>query len=367
MLKAMIVDDYQIFRRCIRDLDIWGEKSGFIITDEAEDGNSALNILHKRSVDLVITDIRMPFVNGLELLKAINAEGLCPCVILISEFSEFEYARQGIQNGAFDYILKPVDLNDLLKKLQRAEKFIQVRKTDLKIKHNLDMMISQKIDDHYPKEIVNYILKSITDGDEKAVGISTTLFETICYDVNYDPYKAALILDRAILKITTEVDRIYPWSHKLTNIRSFVDGNLTKKSELSQIKENFIKLIENIISLIKKYELGIGESSMVRMACKVSLEHLDSQISINEIAQSLFISKAYLCELFKDKTGLTFSQYITIIKIERSKFLISENELKIYEIANLLGYEDNVYFSHLFKKITGMSPSEYKQNPGSCD
>ena len=75
-----------------------------------------------------------------------------------------------------------------------------------------------------------------------------------------------------------------------------------------------------------------------------------------------YINKSYFCKIFKEKTNTTFNNYLTAIRINKSKNLILENKLKIYEIAEMVGFNDSKYFAKIFKEVTGLTPSEYKQN-----
>lgn len=145
MLQIMIVDDVNIARRELRRLKLWGEKTGFVISEEASNGYEALEKLRKSNIDLVITDIRMPKVDGIELLKGIVQEKLCPCVVILSDHSEFMYARQGLVLGAFDYILKPVDEEELDKLLQRARDFILGKRLEEQRIKQLEKKLVEKV------------------------------------------------------------------------------------------------------------------------------------------------------------------------------------------------------------------------------
>ncbi|NLL96232.1 MAG: helix-turn-helix transcriptional regulator [Clostridiaceae bacterium] len=88
---------------------------------------------------------------------------------------------------------------------------------------------------------------------------------------------------------------------------------------------------------------------------------MEDDISVKNIAERLYISKAYLSELFKEATGIPLSEYISMVKIERAKFLLSTTNMKAYEIADALGYNDHEYFSKVFKQKTGLSPTVYRR------
>lgn len=125
MYNILVVDDREVFRRKLKRMPYWEECNGkFRISGEASNGLEALEFLRKQKIDLVLTDIRMPMVDGISLLKQIKQENLCSCVILLSEYAEFSYAREGILNGAFDYIVKPIDNAKVEDSFERAYTFL---------------------------------------------------------------------------------------------------------------------------------------------------------------------------------------------------------------------------------------------------
>jgi len=89
--------------------------------------------------------------------------------------------------------------------------------------------------------------------------------------------------------------------------------------------------------------------------------HYAEPLSLNVVSESVFLSPSYFSSLFKEYTKLTFSEYMTKVRIEKAKGLLERLDLNITEIAGEVGYEDFNYFSQVFKKITGLSPSEYRK------
>ncbi|MCR5278942.1 MAG: response regulator [Lachnospiraceae bacterium] len=89
--------------------------------------------------------------------------------------------------------------------------------------------------------------------------------------------------------------------------------------------------------------------------------YADPDLSVSKVADILFMNKSYLCTLFKKETGDTINVYITRSRIEAAQKLISEDRIPIYEVADRVGINDSNYFSTLFKKCTGLSPSEYRE------
>jgi two-component system response regulator YesN len=104
MYKVMLVEDSEVMLKEIRRLKCWRDAPDFVVSYEARNGCEALQQLTGTLIDLVITDIRMPKVNGLELLQKIKERELAKAVVILSEYREFNYARQGMVLGAFDYL-----------------------------------------------------------------------------------------------------------------------------------------------------------------------------------------------------------------------------------------------------------------------
>lgn len=120
LCKVLIVDDEFLVRQGIKHHMNW-EAEGFQIVGEASNGEEGLEQVHLLQPDIVITDIVMPVMDGETFVRTLKASHPQIEVIVLSSFSEFEYVRSTLQNGAADYILKPkLDTNELLQVLQRT-------------------------------------------------------------------------------------------------------------------------------------------------------------------------------------------------------------------------------------------------------
>ena len=132
MYKILLAEDDSALRYVYSKMKTWMEH-GFEIAAEASNGRAALELLEKQHFDLVITDIRMPLVDGLTLLKEIKKRKISVFSILISSYNEFEYARQGLILGAFDFIVKPVNEASLAEVLERAKIYLEENKQSCEI------------------------------------------------------------------------------------------------------------------------------------------------------------------------------------------------------------------------------------------
>ncbi|XEC95702.1 response regulator [Paenibacillus tarimensis] len=142
MYRVMIVDDEPLVTCGIARLIDWKSK-GFTIIGEAFDGLSALQTIREQKPDVVISDIRMPGLDGIELLDRLQEEAIEAEVILVSGYAEFAYAQQAIKLGAFDYLLKQIDKAQLLKTIERLKEKLDKKKQEAK---EFDLLLNDLFD-----------------------------------------------------------------------------------------------------------------------------------------------------------------------------------------------------------------------------
>lgn len=361
MFKVMIVDDIEFMRRELKRLKVWGEQTGFTIYDEASNGQEALKKLELNHVDLIITDIRMPVVDGLELLKKVRDNNLAHCVVLLSEHCEFGYARQGIVLGAFDYIAKPINEDEFRALLHRAGKYIEGKKLEEEMIKQLEDKVAEKIEMFFPVLYIKQVLELLKNGDSGTLQKIEDMIEATYVSLGRDIIKTSVIINKAVDEIVFKISSSYPWLNKFINIKLVQDTDLSKLNDLCQVKEISSDIIQRILKAIKLLLICGQDNELINRVCLYVLENIDSNLSLTSISENLYVNKTYLSETFKQRTGVSLVEYMTMAKLERAKKLIQDKGLKIYEISQKLGYDDNSYFSNIFKKYTGLTPTEFKQ------
>lgn len=361
MHKVFIVDDMELVRREVKRLKLWGEPSGFIIVDEAENGQEALKKLEKEPVDLVITDIRMPIIDGIELVKKVTEKRFAPCVALLSDYTEFNYARQGFIYGAFDYLGKPVDEGELSKLLVRVKQYLTERRQEEEKLKQLEGIAEEKLETFYPAQDVERLISYIEQGDSKVIEACNSMVSSTAAAFQYDLAKTAVVINHAMYEVINAIIAKNEWIKLFLDTTSFRNNTFSKCSDWEMLKAAVCEQTEQLSSFMVKFAHSNENNNTVKQICLFALEQIDGDISVTTISERLFISKTYLSELFKQKTGLTLSQYLMMVKMERAKKLVQDGVLKNYEIAEKLKYKDIEYFSKLFKKYTGMSPNEFRR------
>ncbi|MGD8400730.1 MAG: response regulator [Bacillota bacterium] len=358
MYRVMLVDDSEVGLRAIKRLTVWREAPNFKIGGEAGNGYEALQKLTETPVDLVITDIRMPKVNGLELLEKIVKRGLAKVVVLLSEYQEFSYARQGIVSGAFDYLAKPVNEADLKKLLQRVSGYLGEKAAQEEYLRQMETQLAEKASSFYPEFEVKILAEYAARGNLHAEILARSLVQIL--HGTFDRMKVSFILQRAIAQIISIVEKQHPWAGFFINLQLLRRLDFAGSKNPEQLEDSLIDLVRELAVKIPRLYLKEGSNPIVKQACRYVLENVDTDLTTKSLAEALFLHRSYLSEVFKQQTGRCLGEYITMVKLERAKKLIKDGQLLSYQIAGKLGYKDVEYFSRIFKKYTGMPPSRYR-------
>lgn len=240
MYSIMIVEDEYLVRQGIASLVNYGQ-FGMQVISQAENGIEAWQKFQDNPADILLTDINMPQMNGLELSKLVRDQAPKCHIVFLTGYDDFDYARTAIKLGADDYLLKPFSKDDV---------------------------------------------------------------------------------EEMLAKVQTKLDK----ERKKAQIQNLVD-----QGQHSELEE------------------AIHE----RLA--------DSELSLKNLAFQLGFSPSYLSVLIKKELGLPFQDYLIQERMKKAKLLLLTTDLKIYEIAEQVGFEDMNYFSQRFKQVVGLTPRQFKK------
>ncbi len=339
-MNILIVDDMEVFRRQLKRLSIWKDER-FNLKFEASDGKEALDIILNEEVDLMIADIKMPIINGLELLKEISDLNLPLKTILLSEHNDFAFARNAIQYGAFDYLLKPVVESELVSSLEKAYESME------KSKEN-------KSDKLYYEDINSLVQVFLKDSDDFIKFLDSFLLKSPHISNGENINKS---LNQIYRDLIFSLNRNFPW------ISLYIDytNDIVIHFPPCEKSEKYIIIKNKLMPIKEKIDLLYMESNNLRTQAILTyiLKNIDSIKDINSIAEEFYLSKNHLAYIFKEDFNITLGNYISKIKIERAKFLIDQG-LRNFEVSEILNYSGSDYFEKLFKKYTSLTPSEYR-------
>lgn len=353
MIKVVIVDDEKMIRDGLAYTMPWNEM-GIEVAGTACDGEVALELIREKKPHVVLTDIRMPIMDGLQLLKTIKEEMPSIRVIILSGYDEFSYAQQAVKYGASDYLIKPVDAVELRKVMEKLiDSFHEEIFEDLPI---LELQ----------KEIRNTVEPYIT-----AIRLGNFKAAVASLDKIFDTQTFKALLDKKLKKQVVEIiDRIFRslkedgleledevHNEFLSSCRSLV--SITETGEL---KNWMYRFTEKITALVEE-----KKSDSYHMVIKKAVEyienHYNEELSAKKVAEAVHLNPNYFSHLFKKIRKESFTDYLNRVRVEKAKELMAERLYKVYEVSDMVGYKDYKYFSSTFKKIVGVSPMEYNKLP----
>lgn len=289
--------------------------------------------------DLVISEIRITGMDGLQLLRRVKQEGLCNHFVLCSEFADFQYARQGIILGAYDYFVKPLE----------AGMFYSVF---ARIRSEADEKAGRNPDD---TEKIWTFFENQDDGIFPYMGE----FSNRIYKEAGDVLAADKRMEQIFTRILNRVFEKYTWMELYLSKEDFITTGNIHESE----KDSYESHIANqVIALFEEYkELypNVRDERIEEVILYI-LHHPEEDVKQKTIATRYYLNTSYLSTIFTAHTEQRFVDYLTVVKLKRAAFLLKKNRLKVIEIAARLHYKDVGYFSRLFKKKYGITPSEFR-------
>lgn len=501
----LIVDDDPSIREGL-SREVEREFKGKAVVLNCKNGMVAANLLKCNTIDIVVTDIKMPVMNGIELLRYIN-ENHIPCKsIVLSSYDDFNLVRDAMREGASDYLLKPVDFSALYRLLyklltqvimnrtsssgnflpvnmqQLLECYIQ--KPEFK---NADMLAFEekymlhpdspcllgcvklespsserlfKLQERLREDLYNCLNKAhiryrtILTGEIASCFVFLLFPDTLpelCLDtlfhfqdsISENGMKICINEKRFSMKeisiafrecisqfeqgyfdlpvsdycVTyTESDlenalhyaadalNVYDMKNTLFHLRQFFSMCNVVKPTVRKVHLLLNNMLYKLLRLNPKYieplsrskftaddifhqietapSLSILEKEMFdslnhlvemvistlpdRDDCVIAKaksyieENYNDCITLEDIAAHVYLNKSYFSVFFKSKVGLTYREYLRNYRIQKAVELIRNSDMRVYEIAQSVGYNDSAHFIRAFKEVTGKTPSEYK-------
>lgn len=529
MLKLIIVDDELLMRIGLRSMIQW-EEHGFQIVGEASNGKEALELAVKLIPDLIITDVRMPTMDGLELIKE-TGKRLKHCkYVILSNFDEFRYVKEAMQLGASDYLIKsdikPDSLIQLLSQIRqqcahpnqrqlpdayyhqslaylkeelfkeaisglksgqdildkaeslgirlqpdemvmmklKIENFEEARKKYVEkdeklLRFSIVNVLEEIIPNKWHREIIvessseylllmntipaveqslqkelekvgEKILRSIHDfmNLRLSIGVSTPVpgfrYIKLAYQEaslaleqsfylgagkvlfyaelqSYPPRKASgvtlsrgqeqeyqtIIESKNVLRLHGFMENIHHYLHKeqacveeirgiyislIEHVNTYLStaarsrfagddmslyASILRSGTWEQIHDLVLEYVTTLMESDSKHH---EQQTYADMAIQIMERFYFTDISLQSVAKQINVNPSYLSRIFKQETGMNFVVYLIDIRINKAKSLLENKHLKVYEVAEKVGYHNYSYFSRIFKKVVGVSPEEYR-------
>lgn len=367
MLSLLIADDEKVIRESLAECLNW-EEIGIRVVGCCANGLEALDAILDETPDIVMTDIKMPGLDGLELIEKIQGIDRDIEFIILSGYREFDFAQKAIELGVRRYLLKPVSEEQVLEsvldavnscKQRRSVKVTMEEHKKLQIQANeKDRAYKLNNADPYLEamgQMPEHLLSMAGEGQrEKAEAHIRDCFSPVEELHTLRAMGAHLISGVLVLvrlpgaaegSYEGIFDDIYRESHRDALVDKVVETTLTLLWEK--------KSSNNLVQTVKSY---------------VRRNLADSTLSLKQIAaQHAHVNVDYLSRLFVQETGEKFSHYLNRKRVEKAKQLLQADSGKVYQVAEQVGLGHNPrYFGQVFKKYTGMTPSVYAEKEASA-
>lgn len=390
----MIADDEYIIREGIRAAIPWVELNMEVVA-EAEDGEEALELALKHQVDIILLDINMPIMNGLILMNHLREQHPSCRIVIITGHDEFVYAQQAIRMEVDDYILKPVNPQQLTTILERIVKDLTQQNHEEKYLNVASRQIDKNISILRERFCLEWMEGSLSENEiaeqldflqlpnERPHMIGVLRWFEKDAGKPFISEKDRQLYLYAIENITGEI--LESCKHILFRDRfgliiilawcKIADEtlDLLAKSILHYLKITLFTAFEHIEGGLNNISLAYNAartnvynmrqlSPMVRRGRQYVQEHYpNSELSLDALAEALQVSPVYLSKQFKEELGASFIYVLTEIRIKKAIELLDSTEHTINEIAELVGFDNQHYFSTSFKKTVGISPNQYRR------
>jgi two-component system, response regulator YesN len=526
MYKVFLADDEIVVREGIRSNFPW-EQTDFVLAGEAPDGEIALSMLQDIKPDILITDIRMPFMDGLELCRAVSAAMPWMYIVILSGYDDFSYAREAISLGVKEYLLKPVSGQELLQVLNHiADCIKEDKRRQANLRTYRDQLASsgQLLKERLLSDLVagasetdvmdraralqmsltagryltmvidlgrepvaaeemraaesllcrlaessggtaclcqmqgRFVMLVMGDDDADIEERTYGLAQAVKFDVERNTELKPLIAigttmhalkdvphsyadacallrtlheaenlnrDRRIVGmldiapqeslslVNVKVPQIYERLRnanpaEVDGILSDYIGSIGQTAAQSKLMVNYI-FVDIVLSasriirdcggdpqeIIPSAFQADGKSAvastleeavaMARELLRAALAYRDEQgsarygmvirkakafiderfsnpdLTLREVAEHVALSNNHFCTVFSQETGVTFTEYLTSVRLAKAKELLRDQQMRTSDVAFAVGYNDPHYFSYLFKKNAGLSPRDYRK------
>lgn len=454
--RVLLVDDEEEIRAGISRKIDW-DSLGFTLAGEADNGEEALELAELVRPDVVLTDIKMPFMDGLELCRRLKRVLPAAKTVVFSGFDDFEYARQAVGMGVSEYIMKPINAQEMSGVLLRLKDQLDQQQAEQRdellllsvqgfltkyasldcvvrtVLYNDSVALLAQTDQTYTllEELerlralaLNYLgleltvgvglscatlgeLRQSTEGARSALDYRVLMGGgRVLYIGDIEPGTSAeLSLDEDDQRELANAVKLGTAEQVEELVCSLIERLRKHRMDLAQCSLFLLELTTALIRLARAGDVeleavfGPGFTGVMPISQFRSLDELehwcvdrclnlrellgrqrsdsawrtverakhyigqhyaDSELSVESVCTHLHLSPAYFSTLFKREEGMSFIAYVTNVRMERAAHLLLESDDKTYLIAEKTGYTDPNYFSYVFKRRFGISPSKYR-------
>lgn len=391
-MKIVVIDDEPVIAGGIAKM-AEGINPQWEVIGIYSDAQEALELCNWDEVQVVLTDISMPHLDGLEFLKILKERGYNVFVILITAYAKFEYAKAAVQSQALDYLLKPVVRKDLESALNKAEqqwkKRLERESDAAYISENLrhlrkyffsDLIFEERL--YTPQQMEQglqryrlwgkrYLIAAFFSSEESNL-LKNRLREKELTSENaawllygQKPfYILLLVIDEisapdSYYEVLRDNSKALCFSESIASVAVLSEQYRLLLHQLRQAIETSVRTYDFVLEdplADKEFPIIISQT------LRYIHSNYNKKLTLKNISEKVYLHPTYLSNTFKKQTGFTVMDYINYYRIMQAKRMLKNPNSKIYWVMEQVGFVNERYFSEVFKKVTNMTPTQYKQN-----
>lgn len=359
MFTVITIDDEPLVKKTLRVLIESYAEETFRVVGEAEDGKEGLGLIEELAPDLIVTDLNMPVMNGLELIERLHGRGGADIAVL-SGYDDFDFAQAALRYGVIDYVLKPIRpeaVRQLLdrfcaKRLQEAEANAG-RGEWITRCSDCAAGIAERVwllDRHGVDTLLTGFLESVLERGLSREDAAES-FQALATFIDSE------LAGRGAGPLGGPLGAPLP----LEPDAALAGGANAERGEAESALQELSLLLHGKVDELER-ERRAGSHQGIRAAVAyIDANFYNASMSLAAAADAAGMSQAHFSRTFKKEIGVSFIDYVTRQRIERAKNLLDVPGTKTWEIAEAVGYQEYAHFAKVFRKYTGLTPTEYRR------
>lgn len=396
MFKVLLVDDEYYSREALKNTIPW-ESYGCNICGEANNGTLGIEKAKELKPDIILADVNMPFMDGLKMIEEIQKQLPDTIFAVITGYSEFEYAKRGMELGVKHFLVKPVNDQELAARISDMVRELTARKEEKREYFSLRFWADQNVKNNQRR-----LLEMLLDGDEQLTAdrfyyecknlqlpiqnggyVVCCLRVNICSPIKFTPQEWEKKIKKMMDEVVKTDKYVLHCSAKCMHIlfyevlpheRDHIQMRaLMQKLQLKCMKELLCTVVAGVGSYCSDYtqiheSRAEAEDAMTeittsdiisRMLQYIHENYADPDLSLQKISGALYTNYSYLSSQFTKEIGMSASQYISRFRMTKAADEFRSGAENMVQVACDVGYSDVKYFYRCFKKEFEITPNQY--------
>lgn len=399
MMKLVMADDEQIFRNYMKTIIEW-DLFGIEVVGICKNAAEVVACMEKEQVDIALLDINMPGKNGIDLAKVLVERFPKMKIVFITGYSEFEYAREAVRLGAYDYLLKPFTKEEIQKIIVNLIEEINQMNT---------VSISEEV---HRQQKINEQFQNLISGQYEDAALFRELLELGIDMKEY--YYTVAIFEIIQKEYTHKINRniLFEWAEALlekeeiycrflgsdkpvlvfyylpqngNNVHVFLENFQQQLEEEQDIKSvlsvsehaDSYKKITNLyeqasylhqmftfakeskISYYQNRASNRNHEIVMKIEEYIHENYWDMELTVTSLSEEIYLDQSYMRRVFLKQKGMKINEYINEVRMMKALQIMKAHDYPMAKVSELSGFSDQAYFSKCFRKYYGMTPSNY--------